>query len=339
MSEYHVEYLTYEIGSKFFKRFNWYLKEFKFWVSKTEVGDQVKYEIRMSENSIVCLSVRTYDRISIIDRSNESNNVILPKIEYSRFFMQSQYGFNFYDMVERGLIKDNIVNIKIELSKTNSFDFNDQILIQEKSIEPKFKYVLLDIGGCKFTTSSQTLLNVPGTYFTKLIDPQFDKRSHEFDPIIIDRDGSNFGIILEYLRDPIKFDVKELSADARKSIKRDVDFYNLTDLGKKLDSLNDYSKGIVRIFNRDGDLADFIEKSARPVIILNSKSFSWPYDLSGYCSENYWIVVRVSEYGGLNVLYVPKLNSIVVTMIDDIDDVNKLREFMIKVYSYLLHNP
>jgi hypothetical protein len=72
----------------------------------------------------------------------------------------------------------------IVLQKTNSFPFGES---------KSFDVVTLNVGGLKFQTLRKTLLAAPGTYFVRMLE----EGSGEY---FIDRDGKNFGEVLNYLR-------------------------------------------------------------------------------------------------------------------------------------------
>jgi hypothetical protein len=57
--------------------------------------------------------------------------------------------------------------------------------------------VTLNVGGTRYQTRRDSLLSLPGTYFTKLLAGREGEATAEF---FIDRDGAKFGPILNYLR-------------------------------------------------------------------------------------------------------------------------------------------
>jgi hypothetical protein len=68
----------------------------------------------------------------------------------------------------------------------------------------------LNIGGHLFTTTVGTLISQKETFFEKLFSGKFAvTRDHE-QRIFIDRDGSYFRYILNYLRDPIGFRLEHI---------------------------------------------------------------------------------------------------------------------------------
>ena len=68
-------------------------------------------------------------------------------------------------------------------------------------------HVKLNVGGYRFETSVQTLTSVPDTYFASMFSGRFEltplTSSSEY---FIDRCGSVFHHVLDYMRDPASFD-------------------------------------------------------------------------------------------------------------------------------------
>jgi len=62
--------------------------------------------------------------------------------------------------------------------------------------------IKLDVGGHKFTTSLPTLTSVPDTYLAALFSGRHPLAPNADGAIFIDRNGTHFGHILSYLRDP-----------------------------------------------------------------------------------------------------------------------------------------
>jgi hypothetical protein len=64
--------------------------------------------------------------------------------------------------------------------------------------------IRLDVGGHKFTTSLQTLTSVPDTYFASLFSGRFALTPNAEGAYFIDRDGSHFRHVLNYMREPVE---------------------------------------------------------------------------------------------------------------------------------------
>jgi hypothetical protein len=92
--------------------------------------------------------------------------------------------------------------------------------------------ILLDVGGHKFTTSLQTLTSVPGTYFASLISGRFELTLNAEGAYFIDRDGSHFRHILNFMREPVE-EGYTLSSDVteghRGELTKELEFYGLLD--------------------------------------------------------------------------------------------------------------
>eukprot|EP01084_Bolivina_argentea_P300684 518549_1 len=94
--------------------------------------------------------------------------------------------------------------------------------------------IKLNIGGVNFMTTKQTLLNVKDSYFTArfggkfAMGPQLQDGSY-----FIDRDGTHFRLILNFLRD-----TQVLLPNNRsqlQELKVECKFYNLESLNKSID--------------------------------------------------------------------------------------------------------
>ena len=63
--------------------------------------------------------------------------------------------------------------------------------------------IVLDVGGKKFTSSLQTILAEPDSLLGRMFSGRHPQEIQNDGSIFIDRDGTHFGIILNYLRDAI----------------------------------------------------------------------------------------------------------------------------------------
>jgi hypothetical protein len=91
--------------------------------------------------------------------------------------------------------------------------------------------ILLNVGGHKFKTSRQTLTSVPDTYLASMFSGRFElapdgaERSY-----FIDRDGTHFRHILNFLRDSGSFKLNSgLTEAQREELKVELEFYGLLD--------------------------------------------------------------------------------------------------------------
>lgn len=89
--------------------------------------------------------------------------------------------------------------------------------------------VELNVGGVHYTTSLATLRSVRDSMLEIMFrEDQIPTTRDKYDRIFIDRDGTHFGVILNYLRDlQIPFGV---SSDVRRALQAEARFYNIADL-------------------------------------------------------------------------------------------------------------
>ena len=89
--------------------------------------------------------------------------------------------------------------------------------------------VMLNVGGTRYTTSVQTLTSVPNTFFTSMFSGRFDLTLDADDDDgahFIDRDGSRFRHILDYLRDPTGFELNaDLTTAQRRELLKEAEFF------------------------------------------------------------------------------------------------------------------
>ena len=89
--------------------------------------------------------------------------------------------------------------------------------------------IKLDVGGSRYTTSLTTLTTFPesmiGVMFSGRHELQLDEDGYYF----IDRDGTHFGHILNFLRGPDEFIINISDEDAKKELKREATYYGLYD--------------------------------------------------------------------------------------------------------------
>jgi hypothetical protein len=95
-------------------------------------------------------------------------------------------------------------------------------------------YVRLDVGGSAFKTSVSTLRAARGSTLAAMFSGAgFDMTANEEGAYFIDRDGTHFRHVLNYLRGC--FDAGTLGSDAaRRELLVEADFYNLTGLCRLL---------------------------------------------------------------------------------------------------------
>ncbi|GMS80024.1 hypothetical protein PENTCL1PPCAC_2199, partial [Pristionchus entomophagus] len=90
--------------------------------------------------------------------------------------------------------------------------------------------VSLNVGGCRFATSRQTLTWIPDSFFTSLLSGRVPTVRDETGAIFIDRDPDLFRVILNYLRTK----QIDISAVDHSALKHEALFFGLTPLVKRL---------------------------------------------------------------------------------------------------------
>jgi len=89
--------------------------------------------------------------------------------------------------------------------------------------------ILLDVGGHHFSTTIQTLTSVPDSHLGRMFSGRFPIKINDDDGrIFIDRDGTHFNTILNFLRDPEETIVKIKEKNALEEFKVEAEFYGLT---------------------------------------------------------------------------------------------------------------
>jgi hypothetical protein len=107
-------------------------------------------------------------------------------------------------------------------------DLGREIEAMHRHKEAQEGHVELNIGGCRFQTSVQTLRRVPHTFFDAYFSGRYAQDVCLDGSIFVDRDGEHFGHVLEYMRDGV---VSVAEAGARPSVsllralKREFGFY------------------------------------------------------------------------------------------------------------------
>jgi len=88
--------------------------------------------------------------------------------------------------------------------------------------------IKLDVGGYKFSTSRETLLRVPDSLLSRMFSGRHKVKVNEDGRVFIDRDGTYFGMILNFLREPEKLKIKIKDRNDLEEFKAELDFYGLT---------------------------------------------------------------------------------------------------------------
>jgi len=94
----------------------------------------------------------------------------------------------------------------------------------------KLDYVRLNVGSTFHLCRRDILMKHKDSVLAKYVDPKFDQRQSPTDFIIIDRDGKNFGTILDYIKDPSSLNLEMRDMDTVAELRREADYYALTEL-------------------------------------------------------------------------------------------------------------
>ena len=111
---------------------------------------------------------------------------------------------------------------------------------QKKAMEGVYKFqsskIKLDIGGTKFTTSLETLCNEPGSMLEAMFSGRHKLVPDEDGYYFVDRDGTHFRYILNYLRDgTVREGGLPSGSKSLQELKIEADFYQLQGLLKFLE--------------------------------------------------------------------------------------------------------
>nr|XP_058954056.1 uncharacterized protein LOC131781419 [Pocillopora verrucosa] len=102
--------------------------------------------------------------------------------------------------------------------------------------------IKLNVGGHYFTTRLQTLTKDPNSMLAGMFSERFEEKLGEDGAFFIDRDGSHFRFILNYLR------TEELTlpvgATFLEELKKEAEFYQIQGL---IDEINKSMKGVVKL--------------------------------------------------------------------------------------------
>jgi hypothetical protein len=118
-------------------------------------------------------------------------------------------------------------------SKTVSLKKEIDVLVKERDVLDDAPYKLpdgrlkLDVGGCKFSTTRETLLRFPDSLLGQMFSGRHKVKIHEGGRVLIDRDGTHFGTILNFLRDPEKYKIKIKDKVQLEEFKVELEYYGL----------------------------------------------------------------------------------------------------------------
>ena len=105
--------------------------------------------------------------------------------------------------------------------------------------------IVLDVGGKKFTSSLQTMLAEPDSLLGRMVSGRHPQEIQKDGSIFIDRDGTHFGIILNYLRGAIT-SKKQLPDDLNtlSLLSCEVQYYELKGLLKIIEPIENKQNAI-----------------------------------------------------------------------------------------------
>ena len=90
--------------------------------------------------------------------------------------------------------------------------------------------IKLDVGGTRFTTTLTTLTRFPDTMLGAMFSGRHQLPLDESGHYFIDRDGTHFRHILNYLRCPEEFDMAIMEAGHVRELRKEVRYYGLESL-------------------------------------------------------------------------------------------------------------
>jgi len=87
--------------------------------------------------------------------------------------------------------------------------------------------VILDVGGQLFSTTIETLTNVPNSLLGRMFSGRVPILPNEEGYFFIDRDGEHFRHILNFLRDPNHFEMKIIDKQTLLELRIEAQYYDL----------------------------------------------------------------------------------------------------------------
>jgi len=104
--------------------------------------------------------------------------------------------------------------------------------------------VRLNVGGKIFVTSLSTLVYMQNTYFHAMFSGHFNVKEDNDGEYFIDRDGTHFGYILNYMRDPSQEIILPEDKTLLKQLLREAEFYRIEHLIELITQEIDYIKWV-----------------------------------------------------------------------------------------------
>ena len=144
--------------------------------------------------------------------------------------------------------------------------------------------IKLDIGGQSFTTALTTLTRFPDTMLGAMFSGRHALKENDAGAHFIDRDGTHFRYILNFLRSPESFDNSCVPRSTLAEVMLEADYYGLKDLmfplSPPVTTTNDYGKKV--IITQDEDRLWYMQCNdvgGNPVIVqvCDSCQYGWPF--------------------------------------------------------------
>ena len=161
-------------------------------------------------------------------RFNELQTEIKARLDESSKCMETVEALH-RDVAKKSVTAENDLAVALKNEK-------DWIDIKARLAKPANKgMIVLDVGGCKYTTSVETLSQEKNTFFTALFSEQWTLDQDPSDKsILIDRNPKLFSHIVEYLRNSaVPIEVMK-SESLRRSLLIEAEYFRLQNLIVKL---------------------------------------------------------------------------------------------------------
>jgi len=119
-------------------------------------------------------------------------------------------------------------------SYTSSYTNDIERLIKERDELAPAPYriktgrIYLDVGGMHYTSTYETLTAVPDSLIGAMFSGRYPVQVQDDGRVLIDRDGTHFGLILRFLRDPQNTVIKMKDKSDYEEFKTEVQFYGLS---------------------------------------------------------------------------------------------------------------
>ncbi|KAI3415820.1 hypothetical protein GPALN_005394 [Globodera pallida] len=103
-------------------------------------------------------------------------------------------------------------------------------------VPPAAYRIVFNVGGCKFETSRQTIRRIRGTRLTHLLDANEQSDGEE---IFIDRDGTKFEYVLNFLRNGYILHVDDDGDELFDVLEKEAQFYGISEMANLCRSMRE----------------------------------------------------------------------------------------------------